>query len=85
MVLSGQPSASAVGGFHDLPAPWRALDLIRSYAHDCLHYATFRRYQLTGRGEIARVQYGINFRHPTGDTTPSPMTEAMARPGTWAS
>ena len=39
-----------------------ALDLVRSYAHDCLHYATFRRYRLTGRGEIARVQYGINFR-----------------------
>jgi hypothetical protein len=45
-----------------------ALDLVRSYAHDCLHYATFRRYQLTDRGEIARVQYGINFRQPDGRT-----------------
>jgi hypothetical protein len=45
-----------------------ALDLVRSYAHDCLHYATFRRYRLTGRGEIARVQYGINFRQPDGRT-----------------
>lgn len=43
-----------------------ALDLVRSYAHDCLHYATFRRYRLTDRGEIARVQYGINFRQPDG-------------------
>jgi hypothetical protein len=45
-----------------------ALDLVRSYAHDCLHYATFRRYRLTDRGEIARVQYGINFRQPDGRT-----------------
>ena len=45
-----------------------ALDLVRSYAHDCLHYATFRQYRLTGRGEIARVQYGINFRQPDGRT-----------------
>lgn len=49
-----------------------ALDLIRSYAHDCLHYATFRRYQLTDRGEIARVQYGINFRQPDGRTYSAP-------------
>jgi hypothetical protein len=45
-----------------------ALDLVRSYAHDCLHYATFRRYQLTDRGEIARVQYGFNFRQLDGRT-----------------
>jgi hypothetical protein len=45
-----------------------ALDLVRSYAHDCLHYATFRRYRLTDRGEIARVQYGINLRHLDGRT-----------------
>jgi hypothetical protein len=49
-----------------------ALDLVRSYAHDCLHYATFRRYRLTDRGEIARVQYGINFRQPDGRTYSSP-------------
>jgi hypothetical protein len=49
-----------------------ALDLIRSYAHDCLHYATFRRYRLTDRGEIARVQYGINFRQPDGRTYSAP-------------
>jgi hypothetical protein len=49
-----------------------ALDLVRSYAHDCLHYATFRRYGLTDRGEIARVQYGINFRQPDGRTYSAP-------------
>jgi hypothetical protein len=49
-----------------------ALDLVRSYAHDCLHYATFRRYQLTCRGEIARVQYGINFRQSDGRTYSAP-------------
>ena len=49
-----------------------ALDLVRSYAHDCLHYATFRRYRLTDRGEIARVQYGINFRQPDGRTYSAP-------------
>ena len=49
-----------------------ALDLVRSYAHDCLHYATFRQYRLTGRGEIARVQYGINFRQPDGRTYSAP-------------
>ena len=51
-----------------------ALDLVRSYAHDCLHYATFRRYRLTDRGEIARVQYGINFRQPDGCTYSAPDT-----------
>ncbi|MGH3274711.1 MAG: hypothetical protein ACRDNZ_10400, partial [Streptosporangiaceae bacterium] len=49
-----------------------ALDLVRSYAHDCLHYATFRRYRLSDRGEIARVQYGINFRQPDGRTYSAP-------------
>jgi hypothetical protein len=49
-----------------------ALDLVRSYAHDCLHYATFRRYRLTHRGEIGRVQYGINFRQPDGRTYSAP-------------
>ena len=49
-----------------------ALDLVRSYAHDCLHYATFRRYRLTDRGEIARFQYGINFRQPDGRSYSAP-------------
>ena len=42
------------------------------YAHDCLHYATFRRYRLTDRGEIVRVQYGINFRQSDGRTYSAP-------------
>jgi hypothetical protein len=49
-----------------------ALDLVRSYAHDCLHYATFRRYRLSDRGEVVRVQYGINFRQPDGRTYSAP-------------
>jgi hypothetical protein len=63
--LTGQPPASPQAA---------ALDLVRSYAHDCLHYATFRRYRLTDRGEIARVQYGINFRQPDGRTYSAPDT-----------
>ena len=62
-----------------------ALDLVRSYAHDCLHFATFRRYRLTDRGEIARVQYGINLRHLDGCTYSAPTSLAMAPPATWAS
>jgi hypothetical protein len=49
-----------------------AVDLVRSYAHDCLHYGTFRRYQLAPGGEIARVQYGINLRRPDGRTYSAP-------------
>jgi len=49
-----------------------ALDLIRSYAHDCLHYGTFRRYRLTPDGQVARVQYGINFRSLDGSTYSAP-------------
>jgi hypothetical protein len=69
---------AAVTAFGDLtgraPASPQAaaLDLVRAYAHDCLHYATFRRYRLTDRGEIARVQYGINFRQPDGRTFSAP-------------
>jgi hypothetical protein len=72
------PAPAAVTVYGDLtgrarPCPQSAaLDLVRSYAHDCLHYATFRRYRLTGRGEIARVQYGINFRHLDGRTYSAP-------------
>jgi hypothetical protein len=71
--------------YGDLSAPQpaapqsTALDLLRSYAHDCLHYATFRRYTLTGAGQIARVQYGINFRRPDGRAY-----SATDLPGTYA-
>jgi len=49
-----------------------ALDLLRSYAHDCLHYGTYRRYRLTPDGQAARVQYGINFRTIDGRTYSAP-------------
>lgn len=49
-----------------------ALDLVRSYAHDCLHYGTCRRYRLAPEGQIARVQYGINFRGLDGSTYSAP-------------
>ena len=44
-----------------------ALDLIRAYAHDSLHYGTYRRYQHNpdGTGPV-RTRYGINFRRPDG-------------------
>ncbi|MGW5231890.1 hypothetical protein ACWEQU_06245 [Streptomyces nodosus] len=43
------------------------LDLVRAYAHDCLHYGSARRYVLTD-GEVTRTQYGINWRQPNGRT-----------------
>ncbi|MFF2788658.1 hypothetical protein ACFVT6_18110 [Streptomyces sp. NPDC058049] len=43
------------------------LDLLRAYAHDCLHYGSRRRYVDVG-GKPTRTQYGINFRRPTGQT-----------------
>jgi hypothetical protein len=48
------------------------LDLLRSYAHDCLHHGTFRRYQLTLDRQATRIQYGINFRRPDGLTYSAP-------------
>ncbi|MGW4441822.1 hypothetical protein [Streptomyces sp. NPDC004682] len=41
------------------------LDLLRAYAHDCLHYGSRRRYISVG-GKPTRTQYGINFRRPAG-------------------
>ncbi|MES9805378.1 hypothetical protein [Streptomyces cinereoruber] len=43
------------------------LDLLRAYAHDCLHYGSRRRYVHVG-GELVRTQYGINFRRVSGRT-----------------
>ncbi|MEU3072341.1 hypothetical protein [Streptomyces laurentii] len=48
-----------------------ALDLLRAYAHDCLHYGSFRSYQLRG-DEIVRTQYGVNFRRHDGRTYSAP-------------
>ncbi|WP_181923574.1 hypothetical protein [Streptomyces inhibens] len=43
------------------------LDLLRAYAHDCLHYGSRRRYVDVG-GKPTRTQYGINFRRTTGQS-----------------
>jgi hypothetical protein len=46
-----------------------ALDLLRSYAHDCLHYGFYRRYSLPEVGDgVDRIRYGINFRRSDGRT-----------------
>jgi hypothetical protein len=42
------------------------LDVVRAYAHDCLHYGTARRYALGEDGQVMRTQYGINWRRPDG-------------------
>lgn len=41
------------------------LDLLRAYAHDCLHYGSRRRY-VEVAGAPVRTQYGINYRRSTG-------------------
>ncbi|MEU3074281.1 hypothetical protein [Streptomyces laurentii] len=41
------------------------LDLLRAYAHDCLHYGSRRRY-VDVAGAPVRTQYGINFRRTNG-------------------
>lgn len=42
------------------------LDVVRAYAHDCLHYGSARRYVLAEDGQVVRTQYGINWRRPDG-------------------
>lgn len=58
------------GPLHAGPLPdprLAALDLIRTCAHDGLHYASYRRYQLHPDGTTpVRIRYGINFRRPDG-------------------
>ncbi|WP_259470457.1 hypothetical protein [Streptomyces sp. 1114.5] len=48
-----------------------ALDLLRSYAHDCLHWGSFREYRLM-TGEPIRSRYGINWRDPHGRSYSAP-------------
>ncbi|MFE2679853.1 hypothetical protein [Streptomyces hygroscopicus] len=48
-----------------------ALDLLRAYAHDCLHYGAYRSYRLRG-DEVFRSQYGVNFRRHDGRTYSAP-------------
>ncbi|MEU3652430.1 hypothetical protein AB0E67_06190 [Streptomyces sp. NPDC032161] len=43
------------------------LDLLRAYAHDCLHYGSRRRY-VEVAGLPVRTQYGINYRRATGQS-----------------
>ncbi|MDT0270691.1 hypothetical protein RM844_30910 [Streptomyces sp. DSM 44915] len=43
------------------------LDLLRAYAHDCLHYGSRRRY-VEVAGAPVRTQYGINYRRATGQS-----------------
>ncbi|WP_435611006.1 hypothetical protein [Streptomyces sp. C10-9-1] len=43
------------------------LDLLRAYAHDCLHYGSRRRY-VEVAGVPVRTQYGINYRRVTGQS-----------------
>ncbi|OAA22253.1 hypothetical protein UG55_105111 [Frankia sp. EI5c] len=52
-----------------------ALDLLRTYAHDCLHYASYRVYTLHN-DTLTRVRYGLNRRDLNG----SPYS-ARDRPG----
>jgi hypothetical protein len=48
-----------------------ALDVLRAYAHDCLHYGSYRSYRLRG-DEVVRTQYGLNFRRHDGRTYSAP-------------
>ncbi|MFJ2022576.1 hypothetical protein ACIODW_02025 [Streptomyces sp. NPDC087897] len=55
------------------------LDLLRAYAHDCLHYGSRRRY-VNVAGIPTRTQYGINYRRATGQTYSS--TDPQGTPHT---
>ena len=57
-------------GAPEVPA-LAVLDLLRAYAHDCLHYGSFRSYQMHG-GEVVRTQYGLNFRRHDGRSYSAP-------------
>ncbi len=48
-----------------------ALDLLRAYAHDCLHFGSYREYQLRG-DEVFRTRYGLNIRGEDGRTYSAP-------------
>jgi len=59
-----------------ISSPLAGLDLLRAYAHDCLHFGSYRLYQwqplATCQPRIARTRYGINFRRPDGRTYSAP-------------
>ncbi|HEX5567781.1 MAG TPA: hypothetical protein VFY14_12780 [Streptomyces sp.] len=52
-------------------SPLVALDLLRGYAHDCLHYGSYRQFRLRN-GEVHRDRYGINCRDRHGTTYSAP-------------
>ncbi|MCX5398494.1 hypothetical protein [Streptomyces sp. NBC_00102] len=56
------------------------LDLLRAYAHDCIHFGAKRRY-VDVDGTPSRVQYGINYRRPNGASysTPDPQGSPHTR------
>ncbi|MFF4530452.1 hypothetical protein ACFY1P_14370 [Streptomyces sp. NPDC001407] len=51
-------------GIPQVPA-LAVLDLLRAYAHDCLHYGSYRSY-LLHEEKVVRSQYGLNFRRRDG-------------------
>ncbi|RSO50677.1 hypothetical protein DMH15_00780 [Streptomyces sp. WAC 06725] len=66
-----------VTAYGDLGAPeprvfaLTVLDLLRCYAHDCLHYGSCRTYRLRD-GDVVRSQYGVNFRRADGRSYSAP-------------
>lgn len=76
--------AAVVTRYGDLGRPDRtppeliAADLLRAYAHDTLHYGSYREYRLVG-GEVVRTRYGINRRDRDGHTYSAPDQPQSAR------
>ena len=68
---------AVVTRYGDLARPARtppeliAADLLRAYAHDTLHYGSYREYRLLS-GEIVRTRYGFNSRDARGNTYSAP-------------
>lgn len=66
---------AVVTRYGDLSAPadpgLAALDLLRAYAHDCLHYGSYREYRLHG-GKLVRTGYGFNRRDVAGRSYSAP-------------
>ncbi|MFH8405599.1 hypothetical protein ACH4FX_12600 [Streptomyces sp. NPDC018019] len=68
---------AVVTAYGDLAAPepyageLTLLDLLRSYAHDCLHFGSYRAYRLID-GAPVRGQYGVNFRRADGRSYSAP-------------
>lgn len=50
-----------------VPTGLVALDLLRAYAHDCLHYGSFRVYTLH-EDAVVRIRYGLNRRDLNGNS-----------------